>query len=341
VRFGRFRQCFLTDTVAQTIPIQPDLSFPDVFRRCHGGAQHGPVDRGGSASSWSPVQQEAAAFGHAAHESTTLLMVGMATVLSLCEAATPAQGRRTPEAIAERLSRAANSGIDRAKGAIQQLGARRIDAGERNGLFPMLPALSWEAGLTRDPEIYLYPGSSANAFALGDRASSIILISEGLVARLNAKEMTGVLAHEIGHILNADARLLAIAAELNQMIVDAVRTIIAAEMAPPAFASGTRANGPTQSFDLLIVAAVVSCLLQHGLSRTREYHADQVAAGLMGQPFWLIDALGKLNPESAAARFAPSSLSNAVAMLMRSHPDGHERVNRLFALAQTSTFRAG
>src|SRR6266566_2336940 len=165
---------------------------------------------------------EWAAFDHPAQNLGALFMIGLAAVLSLCERAATDPGARSPHMIAERLRRIAGSGSERAHGFIKQLGARRLAGTEAERLFPMFPALCARAGLMPQPEIYLYKGSALNAFALGDSASSIILISEGLLARLDAKEMTAVLAHEIGHILNGDARVLALAAELNQMIITAV-----------------------------------------------------------------------------------------------------------------------
>jgi heat shock protein HtpX len=75
-------------------------------------------------------------------------------------------------------------------------------------------------------------------------------------------------------------------------------------------------------------------MLQHGLSRTREYDADRLAACLMGQPFSLVDALKKLNLQFELGRRVPPFSSGSVGMLMRSHPDAAERINRLMQLSR-------
>jgi heat shock protein HtpX len=147
--------------------------------------------------------------------------------------------------------------------------------------------------------------------------------------------MTAVLAHEIGHILNGDAQLLSLAAELNQMIINAVMAIVLNELGGRARAIGGGRMHPVSTLLIVIAAPFVSALLQHGLSRAREYDADRLAACLMGQPFWLVGALRKLNAETTGGRYAPPSLSAGVGMLMRSHPDVGERIERLASLVQT------
>jgi len=86
---------------------------------------------------------------------------------------------------------------------------------------------------------------------------------------------------------------------------------------------------------LFVVAPVLATMLRHGLSRTREYDADRLAAGLMGGPFWLVETLRKLDSVTAHGTRAPSSFPDPVGALMRSHPDAHERIARLTALPHT------
>jgi len=258
-------------------------------------------------------------------------MIGMAAVLSLCEHAARSADGRSPQMIAQRLQQVACSGATTAQHLVRQLGARRLPTAESDARFPFFRTLCARAGLTAQPEIYLFRGATENAFALGDRAASVILVSEGLLARLDVREMSAVLAHEIGHILNGDARVLALTAELEQMIADAATATVLREVV-------ARAGAPIAATPLLsklllfVVARVLATMLRYGLSRTREYDADRLAAGLMGDPFWLVETLRKLDSVTAHGARAPSTFPDPVGALMRSHPDAHERIARLTAL---------
>jgi heat shock protein HtpX len=141
--------------------------------------------------------------------------------------------------------------------------------------------------------------------------------------------MTAVLAHEMGHILNGDSRLLALAAEFSQLIRESV-----AVLGLQAIGAGAR-RGPAPPWAalllvLIVTAPFVGAALQHGLSRAREYDADRIAAGLLGHPLWLVGALRTLHEEHANGRDA--SVFDTVGALLRSHPDTCERIGRLIAL---------
>src|SRR5260221_4532322 len=238
--------------------------------------------------------------GFSVQDLAALSMIGMAAVLALCEHAAGPAGGFSPQAIAQRLRQVACSGGATAQHLIRQLGARRLPVPEIDARFPFFRALGARAGLTPPPDIYLYRGAMANAFALGDRAASVILVSEDLLARLDAREMSAVLAHEIRHNLNGDARVLALAAALEQMIVDAVTQAMLAEAHMPA-SGRVAAARPSPILLLFVVAPAIATMLRHGLSRTREYDADRLAAGVVWRPLWRLLALGAAGSRSYPA----------------------------------------
>jgi heat shock protein HtpX len=286
-----------------------------------------PPGRHGGAA---PARNEASE-APSAQDLAALFMVGLAAVLSFCEQAAADGGRASAQAIVERLNRIVGSGRAKAQALILQLRARRLTARERDIWFPSMPSLCMRAGLTPQPEIYFYDSATRNAFALGDRGASAIIVSQGLLTRLNSSEMSAVLAHEIGHILNGDGQLFSLAAELNQMVGHVAAATIVNVLSGRA---GIRAGRTSalQTVVLVALAPLFSAMLQHGLSRTREYDADRLAACLMGQPFSLVDALKKLNLEFERGRRVPPFSSGSVGMLMRSHPDAAERIDRLMQL---------
>ena len=148
-------------------------------------------------------------------------------------------------------------------------------------LFPALPLLCKQAGLATPPDIYVIPEATPNAFALGDASRSAILVTEGLLATLNAEELAGALAHEMGHILNADLHLLAFAAELNRLVAAAATiTLQKAALHGPAFKPGWEVQLPVL---WSLAAPILSRLLQCALSRVREFDADRIAAAVLAE----------------------------------------------------------
>jgi len=125
-----------------------------------------------------PARNEASE-ARSAQDLAALFMVGLAAVLSFCEQAAADGGRASAQAIAERLNRIVGSGREKAQALILQLRARRLTARERDIWFPSMPSLCMRAGLTPQPEIYVYDSATPNAFALGDRGASAIVVSAG------------------------------------------------------------------------------------------------------------------------------------------------------------------
>jgi heat shock protein HtpX len=64
-------------------------------------------------------------------------------------------------------------------------------------------------------QLYRIPDSAPKAFATGrnpERAD--VAVTQGLLDRLDREELAGVIAHELAHIRNRDARVMTVAATL-------------------------------------------------------------------------------------------------------------------------------
>ena len=59
--------------------------------------------------------------------------------------------------------------------------------------------------------IYVIPSTTLNAFATGRPDKAVIGITDGLLRRLDANELAGVLAHEISHVRNNDLAVMSLA----------------------------------------------------------------------------------------------------------------------------------
>jgi heat shock protein HtpX len=131
------------------------------------------------------------------------------------------------------------------------------------------------------PELLVAHARAANALAAfrpGKR--SAVIVTTGLLQRLNPAELEAVLAHELSHLTDRDA---------------AVMTVVGG----PALACSAlwhARNGRASSIAILLSPLwLVALLLMLVVARGREYAADRGSALLTGRPEQLISALTKLH----------------------------------------------
>ena len=133
-----------------------------------------------------------------------------------------------------------------------------------------------------------------NAFTVGDREEAVIALTDGMLRRLDLRELAGVLAHEVSHIRNRDLWLMSLADLAGRLT--RVMTLLGLGLVIvglPLWLGGG-AQPPVLLILLLLFAPQLTVLLQLALSRAREFDADLDAAGLTGDPDGLISALAKL-----------------------------------------------
>ncbi|WP_205470628.1 zinc metalloprotease HtpX [Breoghania sp. L-A4] len=193
--------------------------------------------------------------------------------------------------------------------------------------------LARRAALPAVPELYVVPSRMMNAFAVGNRESPVICVTDGLLRGLTLREFAGVIAHEMSHIANGDIRVMALADVVSRMTSTmSTLGILLVLFNLPALIQG---NGvPWVGIGLLMVAPTIGGLLQLALSRTREYDADLDAVLLTGDPKGLAGALVKL--ERAEGRMWEAMALPGGRLpdpsLLRSHPKTEERVRRIMEL---------
>jgi heat shock protein HtpX len=197
-------------------------------------------------------------------------------------------------------------------------------------LYSTTRELSRRAGLGYVPRLYYRPGSEPTAFTLGRADDVAIVVSQGLFERLNDREITGVLAHEIGHIKNNDLGILRISESIRiaTTVMAQVGQFIIIFGFPIFLLTGTAL--PFRFVFLTLAAPVLTLLLHLALMRTREFDADLEAVHLTGDPEGLASALGNL--ERSGYRwldlFRPFP-GNRQSDLLRTHPATEERIRRL------------
>ena len=150
------------------------------------------------------------------------------------------------------------------------------------------------------PRVAIADSEAPNAFATGRTSKrSVIVVTTGLLRRLDRDELEGVLAHELSHVAHRDVTVMTIAS---------FTAILAGFMVRSAM-WGSMVRDRRDSNTFLVFAAVmlvsvlvyfVSFLLIRALSRYRELGADRGAAYVTGRPTALANALQKVSGEMAA-----------------------------------------
>jgi heat shock protein HtpX len=220
-------------------------------------------------------------------------------------------------------------------------GAQEVSPAEAPQLHAMVEELAREAGIPK-PRVYIIPDDSPNAFATGRNPEhAAVAATQGILRLLTPIELKGVLAHEIGHVLNRDILISTVAATLAGAIM------ILANLARFTAIFGGRDNdeggGILGIIIMSIVAPLAAMLIQMAISRSREYLADETGAHLAHNPESLARALEKLSygvqaapmdaKPATAHMFIVNPLTGSTLMnLFSTHPPIEERVARLRAM---------
>ena len=89
--------------------------------------------------------------------------------------------------------------------------ARPVTRAEFPQGLAIVEELARRASLPKPPKLHVIPSRMMNAFAVGRRDDSVVAVTDQLIRALTARELTGVLAHEISHIHNEDLKVMALA----------------------------------------------------------------------------------------------------------------------------------
>ena len=155
--------------------------------------------------------------------------------------------------------------------------------------------LSIAAGIPK-PKLYVIEDSATNAFATGrDPDHAVVVVTRGLLMKLNRTELEGVIAHELSHITNYDIRLMSIVTVLVGMVA-----LIGDIFLRSSFRSrgGNKKGGAVIliiGLAFAILSPVIARLIKLSISRRREFYADASAVKLTRQPSGLISALTKIS----------------------------------------------
>ena len=214
---------------------------------------------------------------------------------------------------------------------MRMYGGRRIGPEQGAAVLRIVDELAKRAGLPAPPHLYVIPSPMINAFATGVQSDSLLAVTQGLLNRLDGRELIGVLAHEIAHIRHNDLWIMSLADTMSRFthFMSMLGVLLFIFSLPATLLTGQ--PFPWLGILLLYFAPTASSLLQLGLSRAREYEADLEGARLSGDPEALASALQKI--ENVQGRMWETILlpgrNVPVPSILRTHPPTEERIRRL------------
>ncbi len=185
-----------------------------------------------------------------------------------------------------------------------------------------------------------------NAFATGRNPdNAAVAATTGILQLLSAREIRGVMAHELAHVRHRDILISTISATMAGAISALANFAV--------FFSGRDSEGrpsnPLAGILVALLAPLAASLIQMAISRAREFEADRGGAEISGDPRALADALAKIDayargipmaaaeahPETAQMMIMNPLSGGAIAGLFSTHPPTEERVARLRAMARS------
>jgi heat shock protein HtpX len=221
------------------------------------------------------------------------------------------------------------------------------EAPELHGIVDRLCAL---ADMDK-PVVAIAPADMPNAFATGRNSKHAVLcVTNGLLRRLDAAELEGVLAHELSHVAHKDVQVMTYASLLAIIAGLLVRFAFYGELFGGGRGRGNNQNTAIIFLAMMVVSIVVyavSFVLIRMLSRYRELAADRSGALLTGQPSALKSALVKVSGSMAqiptedlrhaeplnAFYFAPAlnlrSKQASLSTMFSTHPSLEKRIEQL------------
>ena len=234
---------------------------------------------------------------------------------------------------------------------LSMYGAREVTPQDASDLIRMVSGLAQKAKLPM-PKVYIIDTDVPNAFATGRNPEhAAVAVTTGIIRTLKYEELESVIAHELAHIKNNDTLVSTVVATIAGVI-----TMVASMAQWIAFLGFGRNDNDTGNaignvigvVFLALLAPLAATFIQLGISRTREFIADEIGGVISGNPLALASALEKIeqharNKVLLEATPATSHMfiinpfsgtSSWLRNLFSTHPATSDRVARLIEFSK-------
>ena len=234
--------------------------------------------------------------------------------------------------------------------AMKAMRAREVSAQDAPELYGMVQRLCTLADMPM-PRVGVADTDLPNAFATGRSPKrAVVVVTTGILHRLAAEELEGVLAHELSHVAHRDVLVMTVASSAGIIAGMAGR---GAQYG--AIFGGDRRDRNNNGLPVWLIVTLVAMLtyaisfvLIRTISRYREYAADRGSALITGAPEYLMSTLQKISSqmtlipnqdlrqvEGMSAFFIiPARARTATAELFMDHPPLEKRLAALAAIAR-------
>ena len=226
---------------------------------------------------------------------------------------------------------------------LRMYNAQPVDETNAPHFYRMVQELSQKAGLPM-PRVYLIDEDQPNAFATGRNPEhAAVAATTGIIRLLSARELRGVMAHELAHVAHRDILISTISATM----AGAISALANFAMLFGGRDQEGRPANPLAGILVAFLAPLAASLIQMAISRAREFEADRGGAEISGDPNALADALGKIqmyaegripmgpaeaHPETAQMMILNPLAGGGLKSLFSTHPPTEERIARLRAM---------
>lgn len=226
---------------------------------------------------------------------------------------------------------------------LKMYNAQPVDETSAPQFYAMVQELAQRAGLPM-PKVYLINEAQPNAFATGRNPEhAAVAATTGILQLLSARELRGVMAHELTHVKHRDILISTISATM----AGAISALANFAMFFGGRSEDGRPANPLVGILVALLAPLAASLIQMAISRGREYEADRGGAEISSDPQALADALGKIqmyaegriplgpaeaHPETAQMMILNPLSSGGLRSLFSTHPPTEERIARLRAM---------
>lgn len=234
---------------------------------------------------------------------------------------------------------------------LSMYGAKEVTPQDAPELIRMLSGLAQKAKIST-PKLYIINADIPNAFATGrNPGNAAVAVTTGIIKVLEPEELEAVFSHELAHIKNRDTLIGTVVATIAGVITMVAHIMQWAILlgAGKSSEKGEHSLIATiaEIIVMILLAPLAATLIQFGISRAREFKADETGSLISGNPLALARALEKIEnlakntvmPEATPASshmFIVNPFSDTNNWLMRlfsTHPDTDQRIEYLVQIA--------
>jgi heat shock protein HtpX len=205
-------------------------------------------------------------------------------------------------------------------------------------LIMTVSKLAAKAGL-KMPEVGIFDGPP-NAFATGwNRNAALVAVSTGLLEIMDAKEIEGVLGHEMSHVKNGDMITMTLMQGVLNTFVIFISRIIADIFARDREGNTNYFMYNIISFALEMVFSIFATMILMWFSRYREYKADEGSVKLAGAEgiYYALAKLGQIPKEELAlpTEMKAFGIVGFLEVLFASHPPIEARLKHIEEISRS------